>query len=97
MSHFGNQLSIIDASTINKNKSDIIPVGKGPIGVTFDPNTKKIYVANLGDNTVSVIDPEAKKVVGTINVGKLPVSVAYVANFRDNTVSVIQLPGSKGS
>jgi len=53
MSHFGNQLSIIDASTINKNKSDIIPVGKGPIGVTFDPNTKKIYVANLGDNTVS--------------------------------------------
>ena len=99
MSHFGNRLSIIDASTINKNKSDIITVGLGPIDVKFDPKTNKVYVANFGDNTVSVIDPKTNRVVDTIKVGTLPDSVAvdpntskaYVANSNDNTTSIIDL------
>ena len=65
MSHFGDKLSMIDASTINKNKSDIIPVGLGPIDVRFDSKTNKIYAVNLGDDTVSVIDPKTDKVVST--------------------------------
>ena len=68
----GNRLSIIDSSAINKNKSDIINVGLGPLDVRFDQKTNKIYVANLGDNTVSVIDPKTNKVIGTIKVGTLP-------------------------
>jgi YVTN family beta-propeller protein len=66
----GSQLSIINAPTINENKkSDVIPVGLGPIDVTFDPKINKTYVANLGDNTVSVIDLKTYSVIGTIKVG----------------------------
>src|SRR5262245_47444915 len=55
------------------------------------------YVANLGANTVSVIDTETSAVVATIPVGDNPDGVAatpdgrlvYVANFLSDDVSVI--------
>ena len=99
MSNSGNRLTILDASTVNKNKRDIITVGRGPLDVKFDQKTNKIYVVNLGDSTVSLIDPKTNKVVGSIKVGTLPDSIAidkntnkaYVANNHDDTVSVIDL------
>lgn len=33
-----------------------IPVGEFPLGVAIDPDTQKVYVANSGSKTVSVID-----------------------------------------
>ena len=33
-----------------------VPVGKGPDGVAVDPGTHTVYVANIKDNTVSVIE-----------------------------------------
>ncbi|MFP1625859.1 YncE family protein [Streptomyces sp. 5K101] len=55
------------------------------------------YVANLNDDTVSVIDAATNTVVDTITVGDTPLNVAvspdgsrvYVTNFADDTVSVI--------
>ena len=55
------------------------------------------YVANSGDNTVSVINTATNSVVGTNNVGSTPIGVAvspdgnrvYVANNGSGTVSVI--------
>jgi DNA-binding beta-propeller fold protein YncE len=32
-----------------------VPVGTGPVRVGADPKTNRIYVANYGSNTVSVI------------------------------------------
>ena len=58
-----------------------------------------LYVANTGDNTVSVIDTATNTVVGLpIPVGNAPETLAvtpngtkvYVTNVGDNTVSVIK-------
>ncbi|MFJ5547533.1 YncE family protein [Streptomyces sp. NPDC093225] len=33
-----------------------VPVGSGPSGLAFEPHSKRVYVANSGDGTLSVID-----------------------------------------
>src|SRR6266487_1738619 len=74
-----------------------IPVGNLPTSVAANQNTNRIYVSNLTDNTVSVIDGASDTVIATIPVGFLPevvdvnsvTNMIYVANFLDNTVSVI--------
>ncbi len=55
------------------------------------------YIANTGDDTVSVVDTATNTVVTTINVGNEPGGTAvspdgnrvYVANRASNTISVI--------
>ncbi len=74
-----------------------IPVGDRPRGIAISPDGQEAYVANAGDNTVSVINTATKTVVATIPVGDEPQGVAfapdgataYVTNIEDNTVSVI--------
>jgi YVTN family beta-propeller protein len=79
-------------------------VGTRPAGVAFnmtDPNNFRIYVANAGDNTVSVL----AGVIRPISVGKSPTGIAvssdggraYVANFGANTVSVIDIPANQAT
>jgi YVTN family beta-propeller protein len=60
----------------------------------------RLYVTNVVDNTVSVIDTATNAVVGSpIRVGTQPRGIAitpngvaaYVTNFRDDTVSVIDI------
>ena len=68
-----------------------------PWGVAVDPGTHTVYVTNLDDDTVSVIDASTRTVTATVPVGKDPNGVAvdpgthtvYVANDGDNAVSVI--------
>jgi YVTN family beta-propeller protein len=76
-----------------------IPVGEGPIGVAISQDDT-VYVANLWDNTVSVINPGSLVEDDTIAVGLRPISVAvsndgtvYVTASGDDAVSVIN-PGS---
>ena len=65
-----------------------IPVGNSPTGVGVNQLTNRIYVANNGDSTVSVVDGNTNTVVATIPVADHPVGVAvnpttnlvYVAN-----------------
>ena len=75
-----------------------ITVGTNPSDVVVSGN--HAYVANVGSNTVSVVDTGTKRVVATIPVGTGPNSLVatphgnrvYVANSAyngDNTVSVI--------
>jgi len=74
-----------------------IAVGSKPWAVAVNPKTNRVYVANEGDGTVSVIDGDTAAVVATIPVGYMPWAVAvnpdtnriYVANGGDNSVSVI--------
>ena len=76
-----------------------IPVELGPIGVAFNSINDILYVTNLSDDNVTVIDCATNTVVGTypIPVGNIPVGIAfnedngnlYVANFNGDTVSVI--------
>jgi YVTN family beta-propeller protein len=65
--------------------------------VAVDPGSHTVYVANLGDNTVSVIDGSTRTVTATAPVGQNPWGVAvdptthtaYVTNLG-NSVSVIE-------
>nr|MDP9475732.1 YncE family protein [Actinomycetota bacterium] len=57
----------------------------------------RVYVANSGDDAVSVVDPARNEVVATVPVGREPHQVlatrdgsrVYVGNFGEDTVSVI--------
>ena len=82
-----------------------ILVGSAPFGVAISPNGARLYVTNLGSDSVSVIDTATNAVVATIPVGAGPWGVAvspagnhvYVSNTaeapngapKENTVSVI--------
>jgi YVTN family beta-propeller protein len=74
-----------------------IAVGNLPQQIALNPVTNRIYVSNLNDNTVSVIDGATNTVVDTIAVGMVPEQIAvntttdtiYVANENSNTISVI--------
>jgi YVTN family beta-propeller protein len=47
-------------------------VGHHPDWLTFTPDGKRVYVANAGSNSVSVIDIAAKKEIAQIPVGQVP-------------------------
>ena len=75
-----------------------VPVGKWALGVAVDPGTHTVYVANVDDGTVSVIDGSTRTVTATVPVGKSPwwgaavdpgTHTVYVPNLDDDTVSVM--------
>ncbi len=88
-------LFVINGST--NNVMGNVTVGTLPEGITVNPNTNKIYVANFESNSVSVIDGVTNSLVGSITVGTNPQYVAvdpytdkiYASNIGSNTVSVI--------
>jgi YVTN family beta-propeller protein len=47
-------------------------VGHHPDWLTFTPDSKRVYVANAGSNSVSVIDIAARKEIAQIPVGQVP-------------------------
>jgi YVTN family beta-propeller protein len=49
-----------------------LEVGKRPDWLTFTPDSKTVYVASEGTNTVSAIDIVSKKEVARIKVGESP-------------------------
>jgi YVTN family beta-propeller protein len=65
--------------------------------VSIDPSTHEVLVANVVDNTVSIIKGAGQAVTGTLGVGNGPDAIAvdpdthmvYVANSVDNTISVV--------
>jgi len=71
--------------------------GSYPVGITINPFTGKIYVANQYSNTVSVFDSKTDKLVKTIPTGIFPYSIdsnqfnnrIYVTNRGSNDVTVI--------
>ena len=103
-----NSISVIDGSTDQKEPHDI-PVGRSPDFITgyratfvgynaTSSSIDKLYVANSGSNSISVIATNAStndRKISEIPVGIGPRSIAlghskiYVANYFSNTVSVI--------
>ena len=85
-----NALAIINIRT---GAVRMVPVGAGPAGVAVA--RRRVYVANSGGDTVSVVDPRQGTIVATIPVGDVPVALAaggsrvYVANWAEGTVSVV--------
>ncbi len=83
------------------------PVGNEPRGVAIDPEGDYAYVANFGDDTVSIINVDTITVTDTVDVGDGPFGVAaiyqahesrikvYVSNYNAGTMSVIVHDGSE--
>lgn len=97
-----------NVSVINRQAGDIaatVLVGKKPRGVatsSIKGEHLKVYVANSGSNSVSVIDPTTNKIENEIPIrfGRQPEAIAvagissdkeliFVANYGSNTVSMI--------
>jgi YVTN family beta-propeller protein len=96
-----NSVAVLDSSTgavINT-----YPTGNGPVGVSVNDLTGRLYVTNELDDTVSVVDQRAGATVATIPVGDAPQGAAvltslgkvYIGNLH-GTVSVISDPDSDG-
>ena len=68
-----------------------------PGSFVFNPSGTRVFLADLGDNTVKVISTGSGQVLKSIPAGAFPAGIAitpdggklYVANLIDNTVSVI--------
>jgi len=74
-----------------------IPVGFYPVGTAVNPQTNRIYIANAGNDSVSVLDGASNTVIATAQIGRLPCATAvnpmtnrvYVSNVNSNNISVI--------
>ena len=49
-----------------------VKVGEHPDWLTFTPDSKRLYVANAGSNSVSVVDIDMRKEIARIPVGQVP-------------------------
>jgi YVTN family beta-propeller protein len=74
-----------------------IEVGRHPAHVVGDRDGRRAFVTNAGDDTVSVVDVERKRVIKTIATGRYPHGLrsspdgreVYVANVQDGSLSVL--------
>lgn len=69
-----DRVSLIDAAS---GAVRPVAVGARPFGVTIHEN--RVFAANVGSDSVSVIDPEKAEVIATIPVGKRPYAVGFAA------------------
>ena len=91
-----NSISVISAIKHEKIADDIA-VGRFPISLGINELTNLVYVANSGDDSVSVIAGENNTKIKDIPVGDKPVDIAvnedtntvYVVNYGSNSISVI--------
>lgn len=101
-----NRLGIIDRATGKLTHK--VPVGSNPIQMHATPDGRHVYVANQGtakkpSDTVSVVDPKARKVVATVRTGMGAHGVdisrdgkyAFVTNIEAGTLSVIDIATQK--
>jgi YVTN family beta-propeller protein len=55
----------------------VVGVGERPFGITVGPEGKRVFTADVGSNTVTVVDIAAAKVVGSVSTGDRPYAVAF--------------------
>jgi YVTN family beta-propeller protein len=79
----GDTVSVIDGKTCNAtvtsgcgNIPPTVTVGNGPDGLAVDQATDTVYVANVNDNTVSVIDGATCNATVATGCGQTPATVA---------------------
>lgn len=84
---------------VGKRILQTIPVRSTPQGVSVDQKTGRVYVANFGDNSISVIDG-----LTLLEIARIPLmgfgpgdaefnpknGLVYVPNGSDNSLSVVK-------
>jgi YVTN family beta-propeller protein len=94
-----------DVVAIDENSNTFTSIGAGqlPCAVAVNAKTNTVYVANYGDDSVTVIDGAKGVAVTTLPVGSRPMAIAvdsqsnliYVANMHGNSVTVIDGSSNK--
>ncbi len=89
----------VSAIYLPTSSSNVFPfnTGRGPSGIAHSRSLDRLYVSNLNDDTVTVIDSDLDFFIATIPVGAGPRGIAlsddetrvFVANKDANSVSVI--------
>lgn len=75
------------------DKAKVATTGERPFGISFGPDGL-LYAANVGSDSVTVVDPDTGTIVATIPVGARPYGVAFargrgfVTNQYADTVTV---------
>jgi YVTN family beta-propeller protein len=103
-------LSFIDTATLRAAE---LPAGRQPSGMAVSRDGRTLYVANADEDTISVIDAPARRIVDTVSVrpeqdpgfGQMPTSLAlsedgrtlYAACGGANAVAVVSLRERKVS
>jgi YVTN family beta-propeller protein len=100
----GSTMDVIDIAHRKLVKTVDFGHGVRPHKAIYDPNSKVLYVTTELDNTVTVIDPTALKIVGTIPTGAAEAHMlaitrdghyGYTANVGPGSVSVLDLKARK--
>ena len=90
--------ALCTASSLNAGEA-ARPTYQTPYAIVASADGARLYVSHHTAGTVSVVDPAARKMLGTIAVGGSPAGLAlapdgktlYVANADDGTVAVVDL------
>ncbi len=88
-----------DIVAIDTHTHSLTPIGAGqlPCAIAANENTHLLYVANCGDDSVTVIDETKRAAAKTVHVGSHPQAVAvdakrnmiYVANTHGDSLTII--------
>lgn len=98
----GTRLFVANRKTHNLTVLDLegklistIPTGDGAIGIDYDAKTNRIYAANRGSGTTTIIDGKTYKVIKDLPTGTHPNNVKVA---KDGTVYVLNKAkgGKKG-
>jgi YVTN family beta-propeller protein len=89
-----NEIAVVDGGT---DANQALTVQSAPWSVAVNPATNKIYVANNGENNVSIIDGNTNTVTATVDAGTNPYALAvdasrnliYVSNLNSASVTII--------
>ena len=99
-----NSVLMFDLKSL-KVLATIPSTGKNPDGIEYDRATDRVYTANGASGSVTVIDPDSGKVVGTITIpgGKLEAmgfespNLAFVNDEENSCVHVFDPQGMKAT
>lgn len=93
----GDSISVINVAS--RTTIATVPVGRRPNYVAYvkTRNGPRLFVCNLGENTLTVLDADTLERITTITVGNAPFNMAVTADQRvlmsanagDNTVSFV--------
>jgi YVTN family beta-propeller protein len=100
----GRTIDVIDLATLKRTGSIDFGHGVRPHCAVYDPVSRLLYVTTEVDNSVSIIDPESLKIIGSIPTSQeqshmLAISHdgsrGYTANVGPGTVSVLDMKARK--
>jgi YVTN family beta-propeller protein len=73
-----------------------VTVGNAPAGIAVTPDGAHVYVTNLFDNTVSVIDTASNTVTTTVTVGQGPFAIAIGPSSQQRIEQLVLQIGGAG-